>query len=260
VRGALAIVALAACAGLAAATPLESLTWPELRARVAAGATTVLLPIGGTEQNGPHMVLGKHNVRVRVLAERIAAELGDAIVAPVLGYVPEGSIDPPAAHMRWPGTISISPATFEALLADAARSFKAHGFRHVVLLGDHGGYRASLERVAARLNREWRGTAQVMPLPEYHRASSADVTALLKAAGHTEAEIGRHAGLADTALAMAAHPALVHASALAAPAAGDGVDGDPRRASVELGRHGLDRIVAVSVAAIRAQRQAPRRP
>ena len=70
---------------------LEALTWTELRGLVQSGKTTIILPLGGTEQNGPHMALGKHNVRVRLLSERIARVLGDALVAPVLAYVPEGS-------------------------------------------------------------------------------------------------------------------------------------------------------------------------
>lgn len=256
-RAALAVSILSAAApGGAAATPLESLTSTELRARIAAGSTTVLVPIGGTEQNGAHMVLGKHNARVRVLADRIAARLGDTIVAPVIAYVPEGSIDPPSGHMRWAGTISIGEATFEALLLDAARSLRQHGFRNVVLLGDHGGYRASLERVAKRLNREWRGSARVLSLPEYYRAAQSDLAAMLRAAGHTDAEIGVHAGLADTSLAMAADANLVRPAALAAPPApGSGVEGDPRRSSAELGERGLARIVDVSVEAIRAQRR-----
>ena len=81
---------------------LEELTWTELRAFVRAGKTTILLPIGGTEQNGPHMALGKHNARVKALAERIAKNLGNALVAPVLSYVPEGSVQPPTGHMRFP--------------------------------------------------------------------------------------------------------------------------------------------------------------
>src|SRR5215470_17939823 len=75
---------------------IDELTWTELRELIAAGKTTILVPIGGTEQNGPHMVLGKHNVRARVLAEKIAQALGNALVAPVMAYVPEGSIHPPA--------------------------------------------------------------------------------------------------------------------------------------------------------------------
>src|SRR5262249_43141537 len=59
---------------------LEDLTWTELRDLQAAGTTTIIVPIGGTEQNGPHMALGKHNVRAKALAEKIANQLGNALV------------------------------------------------------------------------------------------------------------------------------------------------------------------------------------
>ena len=253
--------------GSAAASPaggpwqLERLTSPELAARIGAGTRTVLLPIGGTERNGAHMVLGKHNVRVGWLAERIAAELGNAVVAPVLAYVPEGDIDPPTQHMRSAGTISIPEAAFESLLEGAARSLRQHGFTLIVLLGDHGGYVPSLRRVAERLNRAFAGDAapaRVLLLQSYYDASQRDFPRWLEQRGYGEAEIGRHAGLADTALALAVDPTLVRSELLAAPstAKADGVSGDPRRASVELGRAGVERIVAVSTTAIRAaQRQ-----
>ena len=83
---------------------LEELTWTELRAAIDAGKTTAIVPIGGTEQSGPAIVLGKHNERVRFLAGRIALSLGNAIVAPVIAYVPEGRIEPPSSHMRFAGT------------------------------------------------------------------------------------------------------------------------------------------------------------
>ena len=264
-------VALTLAAPVFAAAPpasphLEEMTSPELRERIAGGATTVLVPIGGTEQNGPHMVLGKHNVRVRVLAARIAQKLGNAVVAPVLAYVPEGSIDPPAAHMRWAGTISIPEATFEALLESASRSFRRHGFRDVVFLGDHGGYQKSLERVAAKLNREWSATAvsagkpagrldaKAHALAEYYRVTQNDVVDGLKSRGFRAEEIGSHAGLADTALALAVDPALVRQELLAGgrkAGTDDGVLGDPRRATADVGQAGIQRIVEASVAAIR---------
>jgi creatinine amidohydrolase len=259
VKRALAALLLAACAaGAGAAGPvqLEALTWTEVRDRLAAGSTTVIVPIGGTEQSGPHLALGKHNVRVKLLAERIAAQLGDTLVAPVLAYVPEGRVAPPAGHMRWPGTISVEEPTFEALVAQAAGSLKQHGFRTVVLLADHGDTQKSIQRVAGRLNRAWGAQAQALALVEYYRVAQTEHPDALRARGFTAAEIGRHAGLADTALALAVDPALVRADAMAqAPRPGDGTDGDPRRATAELGRLGADRIVAVSVAAIRAQRQ-----
>src|SRR4051812_42144335 len=71
---------------------LERLTWDEVRDLLAAGKTTVIVPTGGTEQNGPHMAIGKHNVRVAANAEAIARRLSNALVAPVMAYVPEGAI------------------------------------------------------------------------------------------------------------------------------------------------------------------------
>jgi len=236
-------------AAWAASVWLDDLTSVELRDRIAQGTATVLLPIGGTEQNGGHLALGKHNVRVRVLAERIAEQLGHAVVAPVLAYVPEGNIDPPSQHMRYSGTVSVPSAAFEAVLEGAARSFHRHGFRHVVLLGDHGGYQGSLQRVADKLNRAWGGSSSVIALTEYYAAAQA-FDGALAAQGYTPREIGRHAGLADTALAWAVDPSLVRPQALRPI---EGVSGDPQRASAQLGRPGIDHIVAASVAAIRAR-------
>jgi creatinine amidohydrolase len=255
---------LARAAPAADVVQLEALTSTELRQRVAAGATTILVPLGGTEQNGPHMVLGKHNVRVRVFAELIARQLGNALVAPVMAYVPEGSIEPPAAHMRYAGTISIPDAAFEAVLEGAARSFRRHGFREVVFLGDHGGYQKSEERVAVKLNREWAAAGgtpcRVHALKEYYHASQEGHAELLAARGFKAEEIGTHAGLADTALALAADEALVRPEWLgraSTQAERPGVSGDPRRATVALGRIGVEHIVEVSVSAIR-ERTRPR--
>lgn len=233
---------------------VEELTWTELAAAVKAGMTTIIVPIGGTEQNGPHMTLGKHNVRVRLLAERIARELGNALVAPVVAYVPEGGLTRPTAHMRFPGTITVPEATFEKLLEAAAKSFRLAGFRDVVLLGDHGGYQANDRAVAARLNREWSGSpARVHAIDEYYRAVDVDYPKALKARGIGDAEIGTHAGLADTSLALAVDPRLVRSERLPATAAdAEGVHGDPRRASAALGQVGVELIVARSVAAIRS--------
>nr|WP_307727228.1 creatininase family protein [Massilia litorea] len=252
---ALAAPTLAAASG-PASVYIEDLTSPELRDRIAAGATTVLVPIGGTEQSGPHIALGKHNVRARVLAGRIAQGLGNTLVAPTIAYVPEGAITPPAGHMRFAGTISIPDAAFESVLEATARSFCQHGVRDVFFLGDHGGYQKNEEKAAARVNRA--PSCRVHALLDYYRATQSSYVAELKRRGHGDAEIGMHAGLADTALSLAIDPALVRQDALAAGAkAGKagGVDGDPRRATAELGRLGVDRIVSASVAAIRASLQ-----
>jgi creatinine amidohydrolase len=233
---------------------LEDLTWTELRALVRAGKTTVLVPIGGTEQNGPSITLGKHNARVKALAERIARELGNAIVAPVVAYVPEGSIEPPTGHMRFAGTITVREDTFRQTLESAARSFRHHGFRDIVFLGDHGSTQAGERAVAARLNREWTASpVRVHAVEEYYRAATVDFDALLKTRGYRAEEIGQHAGLADTSLTLAIAPRMVRTTSRVDPAPGEpnGIEGDSTRASAELGQLGVDLIVTKSVTAIR---------
>src|SRR5437762_13328029 len=106
---------------------LEELTWTELRDQIRAGKTTVIVPIGGTEQNGSHMALGKHNLRVRYLSEKIARTLGNALVAPVIAYVPKGALAPPPAHRRFPGTTTVPEEAFDKIIEYGARSFTLAG-------------------------------------------------------------------------------------------------------------------------------------
>jgi creatinine amidohydrolase len=232
---------------------LEDLTWTELRDQIRSGKTTIIIPIGGTEQNGPHMALGKHNLRVRHLSEKIARSLGNALVAPVIAYVPEGNLDPPTAHMRFPGTITIPEEAFDKTLEYAARSFKLAGFHSIVFLGDHGGYQKDEKRVADRLDKEWAAQpVRVLAVEEYYRASESGFGQLLKSKGYPEQEVGLHAGLADTSLMLAVDPRLVRTDRLqSGEPSGSGVNGDPRHSSAELGQFGVDLIVAQTVEAIR---------
>ena len=251
------VVLLLAMAGARAAPSssvyLEDLTWPELRAEIQSGKTTILVPIGGTEQNGPQMALGKHNVRAHVLAGKIARALGNALVAPVIAYVPEGDVDHPEGHLKFPGTITVPVGAFEQTLEYAAKSFRLAGFRDIVFLGDHGGYQKADEAVAQRLDREWAAMpVRAYALSEYYRASETEFGQLLKSKGFSEAEIGSHAGLLDTSLMMATDPNLVRADLLAETKPGDGAHGDPRRSSAALGQLGVDLIVSRTVAAIRS--------
>ncbi|MEI6732574.1 MAG: creatininase family protein [Comamonadaceae bacterium] len=234
---------------------MEDLTSFELKAMVASGTTTVLIPIGGTEQNGPHMALGKHNVRVKFLAGQIAQRLGNAVVAPVMAYVPEGTISPPVAHMRFSGTISIPQSTFESVLESSANSFKQHGFHDVVFLGDHGSYQKSEVKVANGINSKQGSDDKfrVHGLTVFYEAAQAPFTQALKSKGFSDAEIGSHAGLSDTSLMLAIDKALVRSDLLTAgfkAGAADGVYGDPRRSTAELGKVGVQIIVDKSVQAI----------
>ncbi|MHB1951115.1 MAG: creatininase family protein [Acidiferrobacteraceae bacterium] len=237
---------------------LEQLTWTELRQEILAGKRTIIIPIGGTEQSGPYVALGKHNARVKVLSGDIARGLGNALVAPVIAYVPEGSYDPPTSHMRFPGTITIPDRAFEETLESAANSFRIHGFRNIVFLGDHGGYQKDLRLVAARLNREWAGTSARAFVPRaYYQTSSAGFDRILRRLGYRNDQIGTHAGLADTSLLLAVAPGLVRLHQLRTgpkPGAAQGVyGGDPRAASAALGRLGVRAIVQQTIRAIRKE-------
>ncbi len=235
---------------------LEDMTWTELRDAVAAGKTTIIIPIGGTEQSGPLIALGKHNVRVKFLGAKIAEGLGDAIVAPVVAYVPEGNIDPPTEHMKFPGTISISDQVFQQVVESAARSFKQHGFKDIVLIGDHGSYQSDLTAVAGKLNKQWTSSdVRVHAITHYYRAAQDRYVAALKAHGIKDKEIGTHAALADTSLMLAIDARMVRESSLSSSShlsAADGVyGGDPTRSTAELGQLGVDLIVRETIDAIR---------
>lgn len=244
--------------GLAGATSvyLEELTSAELAGAIRAGTTTIIIPVGGTEQNGPHMALGKHNMRARLLSERIALAVGKTLVAPVLAYVPEGNITPPTEHMRFAGTISVPEAAFKAVLDATARSLRQHGFRDVVLLGDSGNYQAALRAVVDRLNKDWAGSsARAHFIAEYYTATQTTYVAALKARGITAAQIGTHAGTADTSLLMALDPTMVRPE-LFSQAAREGrlggTGGDPQAATAQLGLFGVEAVVQQASAAIRA--------
>ena len=237
----------------AATVLLDDMTWTEVRDALRAGSTTIIIPVGGTEQNGPHMALGKHNVRAAALAARIADKLGNALVAPVVSYVPEGRVSPPGGHMRFPGTISVPDDAFAAILAGAARSFRQHGFLDIVLIGDSGNYQGQLKNLAQRLNREWAASrTRAHFVGAYYRAAGEDFNQVLRAKGLTEAQIGVHAGAADTSLMMAIDPGRVRADRMQAGSeAATGVVGDPSRASAALGKIGVDMVVDRAVEAIR---------
>jgi creatinine amidohydrolase len=148
----------------------EELTWMEVRDALRAGKTTILIGTGGVEQNGPYVAGGKHNFVLATVLPEIAKAIGNTLIAPIVKFVPEGAIDPvPAGHMTYPGTISLDPATFEALLTDICRSYKAHGFKDIILVGDSGGNQTGMRNVATALNRKWEGDAtRVHFLPEYY--------------------------------------------------------------------------------------------
>jgi hypothetical protein len=148
----------------------EELTWMEIRDAVRGGTTTIIIATGGVEQNGPYVAGGKHNYVLQTVLPYIARKIGPALIAPIVKFVPEGDIEPRrTGHMEYAGTISVEEATFEALVADICRSYKAHGFLDIVLLGDSGGNQTGMAKVADNLNGRWvRERARVHYLREYY--------------------------------------------------------------------------------------------
>jgi creatinine amidohydrolase/Fe(II)-dependent formamide hydrolase-like protein len=134
---------------------IDEMTFMEVRDALRAGKTTVIVPTGGVEQNGPYTATGKHNFVLRATTDAIARRLGNALIAPIVPFVPEGAHEPPSGHMRYAGTISLTEDTYRALLRDICASLKTHGFTNIVLLGDSGGNQGGMEAVAKELTSKW---------------------------------------------------------------------------------------------------------
>ena len=147
---------------------LEEMTWMDVRDALKAGKTTVIIATGGMEPNGPWLATGKHNYVLRANCEAIARALGNALCAPIIKLVPEGSIDPPSGHMLSPGTMSLREETFRAVLADVVHSLRMHGFRNIILIGDSGGNQAGQRAVADSLTALWKGDPVVAHVQEYY--------------------------------------------------------------------------------------------
>jgi creatinine amidohydrolase/Fe(II)-dependent formamide hydrolase-like protein len=240
-----------------AAPYIEGMTWTEIRDALQAGKKAVIIPTGGTEQNGPHMVLGKHNYIVTFTAGVLAERLGNALVAPTVQYVPEGNFNS-ANFGSKPGVISNPSPDYDNLLEAAARSFKSHGFTEILLIGDSGGNQQGLTNVANKLNQEWQGTgAKVYALTDYYQKSRVELRAwLLEKFGYDAATAGSHAGITDTSQLMYIRASGVRMNKLAPSGGGpeSGVNGDPTKATVEIGKQAVELKVRAAVEQYRVLR------
>jgi len=216
---------------------IEELTWLEVRDALAAGKTTAIISTGGIEQNGPYVATGKHNYILQSACEWIARDLGNALCAPILKLVPEGNIDEPSGAMLYPGTISLREETFQAVLDDIASSLKAHGFKHIIFIGDSGGNQRGMRAIAERLNERWTD-AHAHYISEYY--DNRGVVAFM------ENELGIVEGESDgfhdfywvTALQMVTDPATVRYDQRVAKglASINGVSIMPKEKTIDAGR------------------------
>ena len=229
----------------------EELTWMEIRDAMKAGKTTVIIATGGVEQNGPYLATGKHNYVLRATTEAIARKLGNTLVAPIVGFVPEGDIEPASSHMKYPGTISLTEETYRRLLADICASFRTHGFTNIVLIGDSGGNQEGMKAVAAELNAKWAGArTRVHFIPEYY--DYAGVEMWLASQGIKQTPEGYHDDFAITAQMMLVDPATVRMKERIA--AGkfriNGIDLAPATKTVEWGKKIVDYRAGITASAI----------
>ena len=185
---------------------IHELTFLEVRDAQRAGKTTIIIPTGGIEQNGPYQVTGKHDHLNRVHCDAIARKLGTALCAPIIHFVPQGDIDPPSGMMLYPGSIGVSEATYRALLTDVANSFRVTGFEHVVLLGDSGGNQRGMKEVASELAPKWAGTkSRIHYIPEYYDWREATEFAT-KTLGWKQGNDGFHDDAVTSAMMMIDDP------------------------------------------------------
>jgi len=234
---------------------IEDLTWMEIRDRMQGGVDTVLIATGGIEQNGPYIVTGKHNVILRGATERIARKLGNTLVAPIVPFVPEGDISPPSLHMKYPGTISLSEETYAALLTDICASFKTHGFKRIILLGDSGGNQAGMKAVAEKLNSAWGEATRVVFVPEFYDYGG--LAKWVQSQGIKQEPEGLHDDFVISTQILAVDPTALRMEQRikAGNFRINGVDLAPLEKSAEWGRKILDYRAEQTVALIRARQK-----
>lgn len=239
---------------------MEDMTWPEIAQAMKDGYTTVIVPTGGTEQNGPHIILGKHNFVLQKTAPAIAEKLGHTLVAPIMAYVPEGNITPPSGHMQFPGTLSLRPETFAAVLEDTARSLKQHGFKLICFVGEHGASQPVQAKVAEKLSAEWKDEGvKVIHVNEYYDDNNGQVAWIKQTNPKIEEhDIEAHGGLADTSEMLAAHSEGVRDNLRSNYKPDDftklGVDGSSADASTDLGKRFLELKIEAAVKQIKKER------
>ena len=232
---------------------IEELTWMEVRDALRAGKTTAIIPTGGIEPNGPYLATGKHNYVLQGACEDLARKLGDALCAPIIKLVPEGNIEEPSGHMRYPGTISLRQETFQMVLDDVASSLKAHGFEHIIFIGDSGGNQRGMATVAQALNERW-GETIAHHIPVYYD-KSAVVEWMEQELGIVQpTNDGIHDNYIITAEIMITDPAMVRYDqrVKAGKATINGLSIEPKEHTIEMGKKLLGYRVDRTVDAIRA--------
>jgi creatinine amidohydrolase len=258
--------AVAQPAGQPASVEFEMMTWPEVKAALAAGKTTALIYTGGTEHRGPQNVNGGHNLMARETVKAIATKLGNAIAMPVLPYTPNND------RAALPGTIGLTNEILASVLERIAEQTIVNGFKNVILMGDHGNGQGTGERqpnvyreVAKKLDEKYAPQGiHVYYCDEVYTKRMADFDAYLKS---KELPVGGHASISDTSemLYLGGDKGWVRKelikTAVAVPRGepSNGISGDARLSSEALGKQVFEMKIEYAVRQIQ-QLLAPPKP
>ena len=241
----------------------ELMTWAEVKAAQEAGKTTALYYTGGTEQRGPQNANGGHNMMSRAIVKMIAEELGNAIAMPVLPFTPTGM----SADL--PGSLDLPPALLEPVMEQLTESAIAIGFKNVVLMADSGGGQPAVYgAVAEKLDEKYKDQGiRVFYANEVYTKANGEFNQILMDEGHPRSG---HGALLDTSLmyyldtdnkyvrrdllpTAVGDPVLPPGESPPADyvSVNNGITGDGRNSSPEIGKRFLDHKIAVAVNQIR---------
>jgi creatinine amidohydrolase len=266
---ALAVAGVFATAGMAVAqenaaqVEIELMTYPEIYAAIhEQGKTTVLVVNGGIEQRGPHAVLGGHSLTAKPQGVDIARKLGNALVAPVMPF----SIAGRHLNPKTPGSVNIPGPLFAAVNEAIVDSMVVNGFKNIVLMGEHGGGQKELEEVAKKTNAKYSPQGvHVFFCGDFYEKTQAEFQQWVLA---NHLPPSSHGGIPDTSLMMylggdtwvrkdkmvAGDPLLPPGTPRDpnTPLVNNGIIGDPRPSTPEMGKRYFDMKTKNAVAQIQA--------
>jgi creatinine amidohydrolase len=179
---------------------LGELTSPEIADAISRGVDVAILPVGSTEQHGPHLPLATDSLHTFAVLERVAQAL-PAILAPLL---PIGRAE---HHMAFAGTMSVKHETLHALVRDCCESLFQHGFRHVLIYSGHGGNAAPLARIVDDLVHE-DGERSIIGCTDWDVYDGA-LFPCAESLGVGKFAAGWHAGELETSMILRLDPNLV---------------------------------------------------
>lgn len=184
---------------------MQEMTWPQVKAALAAGKTTAVFACGAVEQHGPHLPTGTDDYLGTAIAERAARIAGNALAAPTLR---PGLSE---HHMWFPGSFTLRPSTFVALVDDYCESLARQGFSRIVLFPSHGGNTDTMRAHAPLLARAFHGRCDVSVWLRGDLMSRA--AALLSRRDVSLGRAGAHAGFTETSMMLRYRPDLVRMEA-----------------------------------------------